>query len=444
MSLELAGTSKVSRRAAESTHEQRQEQRAVPLRCRRSDRAQRLIWMCGFTIQHAQATSSDRPAMPGRNGGGAAVGGLVVILLLTAMTLNTFSGVWDAMMENKGPGARLGVCVSMCLLGACSLLVHQCPGFHAAHPSPLLIVVMVIVGLLIAWFSMRDSSESNGVAGHAGGPSARGRGQLVGSRSQPHPSPPPWLAPAGSSGDGSGTATRQQQEGSRSGGGAGSQALSLQQEGSTSGKLGSPADAPPRRRKVQGNLRSGAVAMVASSAAAGKQGSESGRSALVLANDTSLALATSELGAVVMLCNCHACLACQTAGAASCFACPALLLMQSSRHPTHKASTNPTAPPAGCTFLCAKPAGCGYRHACPDLGRRWMHCDKHGSHPLPSDGRCDQSMGGRALGLLRMTEAVGGATSAAKLALDSRTFAHCLTGCPCPSKTLQRVAGGGA
>ncbi|PRW59057.1 collagen alpha-1(XII) chain-like isoform X1 [Chlorella sorokiniana] len=260
--------------------------------------------------------------MPGGNGGSVVgfTGAAFVLVLLTAMTLDVFSGFWDTLVENKGP------------------------------------VIMVALGLLIAWFSLRDDIGSSGAAGPLGRPGASGRGQLAGAPAQPRPSST-GMAPAGSKGSsGSGGATnRQQQERSGGGSGAGSKALSLRREDSASGKLGAPTDTPPRRRKVQGNVRNSTVEMVAVSTngSSSKHGSGSGSMALVRADDASSALART----------------------------------------------------AGCTLMCSKPAGCGYRHACLDLGRRWMRCDKHGSHPLPPNGSVwrevvpEREAGGRSLRL---------------------------------------------
>lgn len=48
--------------------------------------------------------------MPGGGNGGALIGGAIVLVLLTMMTLDVFSGFWDTLMENKGPGARSRHC----------------------------------------------------------------------------------------------------------------------------------------------------------------------------------------------------------------------------------------------------------------------------------------------------------------------------------------------
>lgn len=52
--------------------------------------------------------------MPGSGAAALTVGGAFVLVLLTAMTLDVFSGFWDALVENKGPGAssRVPMCMS--------------------------------------------------------------------------------------------------------------------------------------------------------------------------------------------------------------------------------------------------------------------------------------------------------------------------------------------
>lgn len=176
-----------------------------------------------------------------------------------------------------------------------------------APPLPLRRkVIMVAVGLLIAWLSLRDDSGgATGAAGPLGRPGASGRGQLAGAAAQPYPSAPAGMAPGGSGGgrgDEGGITRRRQQEGSSGGSGAGNKALSLRREDSASGKLGSFADTPPRRRKVQGNARSGGAGMVAVSGSGSFDGSRQGSGssmALVPADDLSGALARSECTRVV-------------------------------------------------------------------------------------------------------------------------------------------------
>lgn len=51
--------------------------------------------------------------MPGGSGAALTVGGACVLVLLTAMTLDVFSGFWDALVENKGPGASSRVSMRM-------------------------------------------------------------------------------------------------------------------------------------------------------------------------------------------------------------------------------------------------------------------------------------------------------------------------------------------
>jgi len=65
----------------------------------------------------------------------------------------------------------------------------------------------------------------------------------------------------------------------------------------------------------------------------------------------------------------------------------ALLLAGPGHWPTHNARPCPPLHVAVTSFSCPKPLGCGYRHACPDLQRHWMRCDKHGHHAAPYDGR---------------------------------------------------------
>lgn len=159
---------------------------------------------------------------------------------------------------------------------------------------------MVVVGLLIAWLSLRDDSgDASGAAGPRGRPGASGRGQLAGAAAQPYPAAPARMAPGGNGGgrgDEGGITRREQQEGSSGGSRAGNKALSLRREDSAGGKLGALADTPPRRRKVQGNVRSGAVEMVAVSSSSSIGGSRqgSGSMALVPADNTSGALARGE------------------------------------------------------------------------------------------------------------------------------------------------------
>ena len=71
--------------------------------------------------------------MPGSGAAALTVGGAFVLVLLTAMTLDVFSGFWDALVENKGPGASSRA--PMCMSG-----VHVpsawCSPLLAAGPLP--------------------------------------------------------------------------------------------------------------------------------------------------------------------------------------------------------------------------------------------------------------------------------------------------------------------